>query len=266
MSQPFPPPYPEQRLTPPGKPEKPGKTGLITLIVLVALIFSLVVFLNESMLKIKKVAIMGIQHVTWAEAIVAAGLDRPVSYFSVNEQKIAQGLQSNRYLVFERLEKQFPDGLTIYVRERKPTVRVQEMGAEYVLDADGMVLERAERLNSGEYSGLMMLTGMKPKDMRVGRVMAAGSARTMEAYRALIAEIQLQGIADQISELNVSDPENLYLTTLDGYIAHLGGPEQLRAKVGTVRAVISYLRNEGRPGGMLEANIPGEAVYTPLSP
>ena len=83
----------------------------------------------------------------------AAGLDRATSYFTVDEKSIARNLQSNRYLVFERMEKVFPNGLTLYIHEREPIVRVQEMGTDYVLDEDGMVLERYAREAHEAFTG-----------------------------------------------------------------------------------------------------------------
>ena len=44
--------------------------------------------------------------------------------------------------VFEKLEKDFPGGLTLHIRERIPAANVQVMGVMYLLDAEGMVLER----------------------------------------------------------------------------------------------------------------------------
>ena len=112
----------------------------------------------------------------------------------------------------------------------------------------------------------MFITGLKPKEMRVGQILQTGSSAQIEAFRALIQEVTLQGILGEISELNITDPESLYLITTDNFTAHLGSVENLRAKVGTVRAVVAYLRGEGSPGGMIEADIPGEAVYSPLLP
>jgi len=263
MSQAMPPDYPNdfRMMNPPPAPA-PKRTGAWTVVALVALILAIVVILNETMLKISKVAVIGNDTVPWEDVIRAAGLDRPVSYFSVDEKKIAQGVQSNHLLIFERLEKQFPNGLTLYVRERKPVVLVQEMGAEYVLDEEGMVLSRRGKGEESQDS-LMIVTGLKPKDLQVGRVMTAGSSRHTEAYKALVQEVLLQGILSQVSELNMTDPDSLYLITVDGYTAHLGDTSQLRAKIGTARAVVAYLRQEGMTGGMLEVSIPGEAVYTP---
>ncbi len=247
-------------------PKAPARTGAVTMLLMAVLIFAIMIILNETMLKIRHVAVVGNQRISWQEVVTAAGLDRSVSFFTVDEQTVSRSLRSNHYLVLERMEKQFPNGLTLYVRERSPIARVQDMGTEYVLDEEGMVLERLLIADDAAYDSLMFATGLKPKDMRVGQLMQAGTAAQTEAYKALMREVILQDITDEISELNLADPENLYLITTDKFTAHLGSSEDLRAKIGTVRAVIAYLRGEGSAGGMLEAGIPGEVVYSPLTP
>ncbi|MBR3105946.1 MAG: FtsQ-type POTRA domain-containing protein [Clostridia bacterium] len=275
MSQQIPPVYPANGgyiAPPPQTQNAPKRTGAFTIVAMVALIFAIVVILNETMLKIRNVAVIGNEKYSWEEVVRAAGLDRPTSYFTLDEQTVIRNLASNHYLVFERMEKGFPNRLTLYVHERKPIARVQEMGLEYVLDEDGMVLERVKRETdedkekAAQFNGLMFITGLKPKEIRIGHILQAGSSAQMEAFKALIREAILQGITAQISELNITDPESLYLITTDNFTAHLGTVENLRAKIGTVRAVVAYLRTEGSGGGMLEASIPGEAVFSPMAP
>jgi len=255
-------------------PPPPRKhMGAATAAAALVLILAIAVILNESVLKIHSIAVVGNQRVSWEQVVKAAGLDSTVSFFSVNESRIEKGIEANRYLIFERLEKQFPDKLTLYVRERQPQVFVSEMGAIYALDTEGMVLERNdESLNTKEFedlakdAGCVIVTGLKPKELRVGRMMTAGTGAHMEAYHQLLTEITLQGYFQQVSELNVTDPESIYLITRNGYTAHLGDLTDLRAKIGTVRAVEAKLIEMGKTGGMMEVTIPGEAIYTPESP
>ena len=274
MAQQFPQDFSSfEQASPPPAPPSRRHSGLISAAALLVLILAIAVILNESLLKIHHIAVIGNEKVSWDEVVTAAGLKGSVGYFTVNEARIASGIESNRYLIFERLEKQFPDSLTIYVKERVPTVFVSEMGAVYVLDSEGMVLERREQnQNSDELLGkalneqMIIVTGLKPKDLRVGRVMTAGSTNHMKAYRELLSELKQQSFSSQVSELNITDPESLYLITTDGYTAHLGDLTDLRAKIGTVRAVVDKLREMEKKGGMLEASIPGEAIYTPATP
>ncbi len=259
--------YPQDVPSFPPAPPPRKRSGVITAVLALILVLAAAVILNESLLKIRTVAVVGNRTVAWEQVILAAGLDRPVGYFTLNEKKIAQGIESDRYLIFERMEKHFPNGITLYVRERVPAARVQEMGADYYLDKEGMVLERGRlRENGPGEDALVVVTGLKPKELRVGRMMTAGTAEHMRAYRELFEELDQQGFLSQISELNVTDPESIYLVTRDGYSAHLGDLSSLRAKIGTVRAVVAKLREMGKTGGMLEASIPAEAIYTPPSP
>lgn len=252
---------------PPAPPPPRKRSGVITAVCVLVLVLAVSVILNESLLRIHWVRVQGISIVSWAEAVQAAGLDKPVGYFTVSENKVAAGVNSHRYLIFERMEKQFPDTITIYMKERSPVARVQEMGTNYYLDDQGMVLEKnLLRVNSGSPDDMVVVTGLKPKELRVGRVIVAGTSEHMKAYEALFEELQLQGWLSQISELNITDPESIYLVTRDGYSAHLGGLSSLRAKIGTVRAVVAKLREMGKTGGMLEASVPGEAIYTPPVP
>ena len=250
-----------------GAPPPPSrkKSGLITAVLTLTLILAVAVILHESLLKIHHVAVVGNEQVTWQEVVDAAGLSRGVSYFAVSEEKIAAGINADHRLVFERLEKQFPDSVTLYVRERRETIFMQIMGVGYILDDEGMVMRR---LASDEKmpSGLIVVTGFKVRDVRVGRIIMPTAQDYMDVFLALMEEIRLQGIRSEISELNVSDPDSLYLITADGYTAHLGDRTDLRAKIGTVRAVVTELRAMEKFGGMLEASRPGEATYTPAGP
>lgn len=252
---------------PEGAPSAPPpsrwKYGLIAVAAVLLVFGAIAMLLNETLFRIKKVSVIGNRIRSWEEVMSIAGINGSLSYFTLNEGAIADRINSDRYLVFERMEKVFPDSLTIWVKERQPMVGVQEMSATYLLAADGMVLERNNDL--AFYTNMIMVTGLKPKDLHVGRVVTSSSEAIMDAYLQLLEELSLQGFTGEVSELNLSDPDSLYLITRDGYTAHLGDLTDLRAKIGTVRAVVYKLREMEKSKGMIEATVPGEATYSPPS-
>ena len=265
MSMPIPPEY--QPVNPPRQPARAPsrrRVGVAAVIGALVLILAILVILNETAFRIR-VTVNGNRTVSDREVVEAAGLLHGASYFTVNEAQIKKGINENRYLIYEKIEKVFPNSLTIYVRERAPVAKVQEMGVVYHLDEEGMVLEKYNELYSEEEavndSGLIIVTGLKPKEIRVGRMVVASSSAQEEAYRALIQELTLQGWLGQVGELNVNDPANLYLYTRDNYRVRLGDLSNLRAKIGTVRAVVDKLREMGYTGGTLDATIPGQVDY-----
>lgn len=262
MAQMYPPENSFREENTPSPPPPPRKrAGVCTVMLTLLLVCAAAVLLNESLLKIRRIAVMGNSSISWEEVVLAAGLDGSAGYFSLDEEKIAAGINANRYLIFEKMEKEFPDSVVLYVRERVARANVQVMGVTYLLDDEGMVLERlGTALPEGE---LVNVTGFQAKEVRLGSVIVPGTAEQMEAYRLLMEEIELQGFSGQVSELNLSDSDSLYLITTDGYTAHLGNAEQLRAKIGTVRAVVAKLREMGKYGGVIEASVPAVATYTP---
>lgn len=251
----------EEQLSQPLPPTR-KRTGVVTLILTLVLILAAAILVNESVLRIRRVGVIGNARFTWEQVVEAAGLQGGATYFTLNEEKIAAGINANRYLVFEKMEKQFPDSVILYVRERQPRVNVQVMGVAYQMDEDGMVLERLGNVQPD--NGLVTVTGLQTREIRVGSVIVTITAQQMSAYRDLIGEVIAQGFAGQVSELNLANPESLYLITTDGYTAHLGDASDLRAKIGTVRAVVEKLREMGKRGGMLEASVPAVATYMPL--
>lgn len=267
MSQPLPPefspfgPMREEMMDQPLPPPR-RKTGAVTVVLTLVLLFAAAFLVNGSLLRIRSVGVVGNRNFSWEQIVEAAGLHGGIGYFSLNEKKIAENINANRYLVFEKMEKHFPDSVTLYIRERTPSANVQVMGISYVMDEEGMVLERLG--NVQPENGLLTVTGFLARDIRVGQIISAAMARQLEAYQLLMEEVLLQGFASQVAELNLSNPDSLYLITSDGYTAHLGNTQELRAKIGTVRGVVAKLREMGRRGGMLEASVPAVATYMPM--
>jgi len=249
---------------PPVAPPPPTKkrSGVRAVILSLLLILAVALILNASVFRIRNVAVIGNSQFSWEEIVRAAGLEGSVGYFSLNEEKIKTGINANRYLIYEKMEKQFPSSLTLYVRERTACADMQVMGVTYRLDEQGMVLERDGAVQpSGER---VLITGFQAREIRVGQTIVPGIADQMNIYLELMQELRLQHYMDEVAELNISDTESLYLITRNGYTAHLGDGTSLRAKIGTVRGVVAKLMEMGRFGGVIEASQPGEATYTPV--
>ena len=67
----------------------------------------------------------------------------------------------------------------------------------------------------------------------------------------------------QISEINLSNPENIYLITVEGITVRLGNASYMQAKIGAVRTDMAYLRQLGKTSGILDVTTPEDAKYMP---
>ena len=192
-----------------------------------------------------------------------SGITANTSYFGLNEEKIRAGIESNRYLRFESMEKVWPNGVILNIQERQPCINVLNAGIQYVVASDGMVLEAYALLRLD--NGCIKTTGLNIRDIRVGSQIICYNSESLDAMLDIAAELDAQGCINEIAEMNLSDLNGILLVTTDSYIANIGNTQQLRPKIGTVRAVVSELRSRGLKGGTIEAIVPGEASYRPVS-
>lgn len=247
----------------PDTPRRPSRRGLYTVIVVIVLLTVAAVFVRDQFFRIKDVEIHTIRDIPGEAVLEMAGIDGHANYFGIDEKMIEKGINANRYLEYVRMEKVWPDKVVLYVNERRPQANVLYMGLRYEVAGDGMVLERSTSMALD--NGCVTVSGLSLRDIRVGSVLVCNHEQQFEAFKAVLAELAAQSFSGEISELNVASLDSIYLVTIDGYTVNLGNESELRAKVGTVRAVIGELRKRGYAGGTIEATVPGEASYRPLN-
>ena len=132
----------------------------------------------------------------------------------------------------------------------------------YVLAEDGMVLEESSDIDHPPE--LLSAQGFQEGKVMVGRTIASSSSEKLKVFVQLISELQLQEYMDQISELNISNVDNIFLVTVDRYTVQLGDASDLRAKVGAMRAVVDKLREMGNESGTINvADDPVHPTYMP---
>lgn len=244
-------------------PGRPAKRGLYTLIAVLVMLTVAAFFVHDQVFKIRDVDIRSVQNISQEEVMRLSGITANTSYFGLNEEKIRAGIESNRYLRFESMEKVWPNGVILNIQERQPCINVLNAGIQYVVASDGMVLESYASLRLD--NGCIKTTGLSIRDIRVGSQIVCYNSEQLDAMLDIAAELDAQGGMDEIAEINLSMLDSIYLVTTDSYVANIGDAQELRPKIGTVRAVVAELRSRGLKGGMIEATVPGEASYRPVS-
>ena len=244
-------------------PRRPAKRGLYTLIAVLVMLTVAAIFVRDQVFKIRDVEIRSVQNISQEEVMRLSGITANTSYFGLNEEKIRAGIESNRYLRFESMEKVWPNGVILNIQERQPCINVLNAGIQYVVASDGMVLEAYASLRLD--NGCIKTTGLNIRDIRVGSQVVCYNSEQLDAMLNIVAELDAQGCMNEIAEMNLSMLDSIYLVTTDSYVANIGDAQQLRPMIGTVRAVVTELRNRGLKGGMIEATVPGEASYRPVS-
>lgn len=241
---------------------RPSRRGYYTVIALLILLTVAAFFVRSRLIRIHYVEVSGLKTISRQEVIDLAGITGRSTYFSLSEEKIRQRIAGDYRLQFLGMEKIWPDGVILYLKERTHQANLINKGVQYMISADGMVLDSTN--NIALDNGCVKVTGMEVRDIRIGAPVVCKNVTQMEALQNLLEELDLQGVLNDTAELNLSSLESIYLVTVDGYTANLGNADDLRAKIGTVRAVTAELRRRELKGGIIEATVPGQASYRPL--
>lgn len=241
----------------------PARRILIISSVLIAAVCAAFI-LRATVFTVRFIRVVGLRNLTWQQVAASAGIMPSSTYFSLREDKIKSNINANRFLVYERMQKVFPNSVILYVKERIPVASIDYIGVSYIMGDDGLILGRAGQTTKD--SSLIRVSGLALRDIREGKLPLSIKDGQIESCVALVKEIYAQGFETEIREINLSEPASIYMTTNDGYSVHIGDTSYLKPKIGTVRAVLPRLRSMGRTGGTIEATVWGEATHIPESP
>ena len=256
-------PKPKAQKHPPvqqGMPRKNHVLRNVLIFLLVALAVGLVI--RGTVFTVRAAQVSGNVRMSDEAILQEAGVSLGMNMFELNESDVARRINANRYLSFEKLRMDWPDGVTLFVTERVPSAYAKAYGMLYTLAGDGKVLEESGDIDAA--LALPEVRGLQEGSITVGRKIVSESSARLRAYTALIEEMSLQGCLEQISVLNLADVDNILLVTTDGYTVQLGDRNDLRAKIGAMRAVRLKLIELGKEDGTINvADDPVHPTYMP---
>ena len=192
---------------------------------------------------------------------MASGLVRGRNMITIEEVDVAEALSKDHTIIFKGMQKEYPNTIYLYIEERKTVAAMQWLGILYTLDGEGVVM--AESTSSIPPAGMPVVTGFRVSNISVGQQLAVRSQGQLEAYRVIMEELELQMYQSQVSEINLADPDNIYLVTAEGVTVRLGDANYMQAKIGAVRTDMAYLRQLGKTSGILDVTTPEDAKYMP---
>lgn len=237
-------------------------------LLLLAIVTVGVVVAQQTLFRLETVYVIGNQEKTPQQVVISSGLARGQNMLNIEETDVAKRMAEDHTIIFKGMQKEYPSTIHLYIEERKTVATMQWLGMLYTLDGQGMVMKMEN--SSILPQGLPVVTGFKASSVTVGQLLGLKDITQMEAYQTVMYELGQQIYADQVSEINLADPENIYLVTLEGVTARLGSAEWMEGKIGAVKTCMGYLRQLGKTDGVLDVadvtdlqNAENEAKYMP---
>lgn len=211
--------------------------------------------------RVRDITVQGNTTIDEKSIITLSGVKHGMNTFSIDDDLVERNIESNRYLSFVCVEKHLPDKVIIQVKERVPAAAVKYCGILYTMDNRGMVLE--ESLDTGAQTGLVSVEGLDIHDCRVGMQLHLNSESQMKVFTEILIELKVMSALNRVKELDLSNMDNLFIETGNGYTVRLGPAENLHAKLRSMLLTMDHLEREGYTDGTLDVSIPVNPTYIP---
>ena len=163
----------------------------------------------------------GLSEVNRAEVLPVFGADIGRNIFFVPLEERRKQLEEIAWVKQATVMRFLPDRLTVSIIERTPVAFVRQGNAIELADADGVILSMSPALMAQHHYSFPVVSGIDSKDS-----VAARRAR-MAVYLRFVTEVDQnqQHLAQQVSEIDLSDPEDLRATMPEqgsDILAHFG--------------------------------------------
>lgn len=233
--------------------------GLLISLAAVIILIAVAGIVWSKALVVRNVVIDSADEISRDEMIRASQIELGGHISKVDAERLKENLEDSGRYSLENVEIRYPDTVVLSVRERTRDAVVINGGQYLVMDADGYVIEILSAMpeNSGVY-----VYGLDVMDVRVGKRVTA-SEEKLSAMKETLVSIRAQGVAPYISELDVSDVEQLCMTMRTGMRVELGNSDNMDSKLIWMRSAVNDLEQRGEVFGTLDVSSGDKADYTP---
>lgn len=208
---------------------------------------------------VRNVVIEGAAEISQEEIIRATKIVFGGSIAKVDAEKLRANLESTGVYALDDVTVRYPNTVVLSVRQRTRDATVLNGGQYLVMDSDGYVIETSATLPE---DGGVYVYGLGATTYRVGGRITAPEDRLLAMKRALDA-LREQNAMEYISDLDLSDTAQLWMTTRTGLRVNLGGTENMYDKILWMRAAVSDLEARGEIRGTLDVSSGERADYMP---
>ncbi len=196
------------------------KTGILSLLFVLMFIFWCMYYLLQSdLMNLKNIVLEGNLTVTEDEIVNISNLVINRNIFKYNLKEIKQNIISHPYIKEVKVCRKLPDTIIIQMKEREEYAIILYMGSYIYIDQENIVLKASDSYMANEN---ILITGINFKSFKVGERVQATNYDDLNLVMDLLKAINMTTIYDMISEINISEKNNIRIITFDGSEVLLG--------------------------------------------
>ncbi|MBM3700231.1 MAG: FtsQ-type POTRA domain-containing protein [Actinobacteria bacterium] len=201
-------------------------------------------FYNSNYFKISSIQVTGNEKYMEQEIFEVADIFYGLNIFEADKKKIEDTLlRELAWLKSASMKKIFPDRIEITVAERKPFVKAAYGADYYIIDEEGIVLEKINVKDSGNYDNIIAVKNAFKYRPEEGEKIAKKNLLSCGLiYRSL--DLELKG---EIREAYIIEnfAEDIVFLTSNNIKIIFGTSDRIEDKNAILRDVLEKLKSQG---------------------
>lgn len=197
-------------------------------------------------MKLEKVSVEGTHYLSDGQVVKAVALTPGENMFKLDLEQANERVKQLDWVDRAFIERRLPRSILVSIRERRPVALLDD-GALYGVDAQGRVLSPSPALLQED---LPLVSGVPLAAEAVG---TTREARALKPALDFFAFLQKEdpALAQDVSEVNLSQPDALKVTFIDGIQATFNS-EVSDGELKRMALVLSDLSRKGKKAGALD--------------
>lgn len=228
-------------------------------IIIFIFLIGILLFLFSPICKLKMIVVLGDNTLTQEELIKLGKIQTNRSIYLISTSAIESRLTENPYVKNANITRKFPNKLIadLNMREEVATVNFEE--GFVIIDHTGYILKIEQDVSKIVKP---LITGVSSnKGLKVGQVLPSSEENDFRTILELISNIQNAGLIQNISEMNLQDPKNIYMITTQGLKVLLGDGEDLTYKLMQLSPILVDLHTKNITYGTIDMRFNSYPVY-----
>jgi len=211
-------------------------------------------------LTVKHIQVTGLETITQEDVLRLADIQSGQSILKINGKKIRDNIESGEPLLeVKDVKITFPDKLVLTVKERHARALFRYQSEEFFLDEQCWVLGTKKNSAASALPGVVGLEAGLPV---IGKALPVSNTEAFRALTALLDMLAQKNCLGDIATIDMSNPMNIQMMSLEGIVVSVGRPEGLDYKVGLLKGALRDLRSQSVSSGVLYLTADNGASYS----
>ncbi|MEC9488931.1 MAG: FtsQ-type POTRA domain-containing protein [Halanaerobium sp.] len=168
-----------------------------SLAVIFLLLATLFILINSSLFTVKEIEVRGNYSLSAEEVIDRLGLEKGISIWDINVQKLRLRLQPDLLVESASVRRQLPDKLVVEIIERQGVGWIVASKFSYLVDKEGHILQKQE-IEKEAGLELPLLMGFRSLTIEEDRILINQEVEAVLAYLSRFSRDRLAQISEVI--------------------------------------------------------------------